>query len=84
MMDLEEIGRAISSKRRSLKMTQATLATRANVGRTAIDELENGRARELGFTKVARLLSALDMGLRLTETPRNRPTLDDLLREDDD
>lgn len=65
-------------------MTQSALAVRARVGRTAIDELENGRARELGFTKVARILAVLDLGLRLVETPRSRPTLDDLLRDDDD
>lgn len=84
MLDLAELGKTVALRRKSLKMTQPALATLAKVGKTAIDELENGRARELGFTKVSRILSALDMGLRLVESPRGRPTLEDLLRDDDD
>ena len=84
MLDLAVLGRTVALRRKSLKLTQAVLASRARVGRTAIDELENGRARELGFTKVSRILSALDMGLRLIESPQRRPTLEDLLMEDDD
>jgi len=39
---------------------------------------------ELGFTKIARILSALKLDIQLTEAARGRPTLEDLLKEDDD
>jgi transcriptional regulator with XRE-family HTH domain len=84
MLDLAELGKMVALRRKTLRMTQAALALRAKVGRTAIDGLENGRARELGFTKVSRILSALDMGLRLVESPKGRPTLEDLLKDNDD
>lgn len=84
MLDLIDLGQAIATRRRSLKLTQTALAARAMVGRTTIDALENGRASELGFTKVTRILSALGMGVRLVERPAGRPTLEDLLRERDD
>lgn len=84
MIDLWEIGALIASRRKALKLTQKALADRARVGRTTLDALENGRAGELGFTKVARILTALGMGLRIVEAPGRRPTLEDLRADDDD
>jgi len=84
MLDLVDIGKVVAERRKSLKLTQPAVAALAKVGMSSIDALENGRARELGFTKVSRILSALDMGLRLVESPRARPTLEDLLRDEDD
>ncbi len=65
-------------------MTQTALAERAAVGRSTIDALENGRAGELGYNKIARILAALGLSLRIVETRSVRPTLEDLLAEDDD
>lgn len=84
MVDLSKIGGLIAFRRKALKLTQKALADRARVGRSTLDALENGRAGELGFTKVARILTALGMGLRVVEAPGHRPTLEDLLEEDDD
>jgi transcriptional regulator with XRE-family HTH domain len=84
MLDLPTLGEAVARRRSALKLTQTGLATRAKVGRSTIDSLENGRAGELGFTKVARILAALDLDLRLTEAGHGRPTLEDLLRDNDD
>ncbi|MGV9006064.1 MAG: helix-turn-helix domain-containing protein [Brevundimonas sp.] len=84
MTDLWEIGALIASRRKALKLTQKALADRARVGRTTLDALENGRAGELGFTKVARILTALGIGLRIVEAPGRRPTLEDLRNDDDD
>jgi transcriptional regulator with XRE-family HTH domain len=83
MLDLATLGETIARRRRTLGLTQTALALRASVGRATIDSLENGRAGELGFTKVARILAALDLDLRLTEAARGRPTLEDLLQEQD-
>ncbi len=84
MTDLWEIGALIASRRKALKLTQKALADRARVGRTTLDALENGRVGELGFTKVARILTALGRGLRIVEAPGRRPTLEDLRNDHDD
>ncbi|HEY1562062.1 MAG TPA: helix-turn-helix transcriptional regulator [Caulobacteraceae bacterium] len=84
MLDLPTLGKRIAERRSSLKLTQAALASAAHVGRATLDALENGRAGELGFAKVARILAALDLNLRIVESAHGRPTLEDLLAEDDD
>jgi transcriptional regulator with XRE-family HTH domain len=84
MLALPDLGRHIARRRRSLKLTQAELARRARVGRVTLDALENGRSGELGFVRIGRILAALGLELRLTEVAGARPTLDDLLADDDD
>ena len=84
MLDLTILGRTIAARRSALKLTQVVLAARARVGRATLDALENGRSGELGFIKVARILAALDLDLRVVEAGRGRPTLEDLLAEDND
>jgi hypothetical protein len=46
--------------------------------------LENGRAGELGFSKIARLLAVLGLDLTLQSASSLRPTLDEILEEDRD
>ena len=84
MLDLVSLGERIAQRRSALKLTQAALALRAMVGRATVDALENGRARELGFAKVARILSALNLDLQIVDAGHDRPTLEDLLKENDD
>ena len=84
MLDLASLGQTIAQRRKRLKLTQAALAKRAQVGRVTVDALENGRSAELGYTKVARILSALGLEIRTVEAAQARPTLDDLLDENDD
>jgi len=60
------------------------LARKAGISRATLDALENGRSSELGFTKVANILSALGLELRVHEANLQRPTLDELLEEDRD
>ena len=84
MLDLTTLGEIIARRRATLKITQVGLAARARLGRATVDALENGRAAELGFAKVVRLLAALNLDLRVVEASRGRPTLEDLLAEDDD
>ena len=68
MIDLISIGSQIAERRKSLKLSQSELSRLAGLSRATLDALENGRARELGFAKVSRLLAAL--GLELTLHPR--------------
>jgi len=82
MNSLAEIGQRIASARKERRLTQTELASRAGVSRPTIDLLENGRASEIGYSKLARILAAVGLELRLQTIERERPTLDDLLKED--
>jgi transcriptional regulator with XRE-family HTH domain len=81
MLDLISIGEQIAERRKTLKLSQAALSRKAGISRATLDALENGRARELGFSKIARLLAALGLELTLQTASSRRPTLDELLQE---
>ncbi len=83
-MDIVSIGEEIAAQRRRLKLSQAKLARKAGVSRATLDALENGRAGELGFSKIAKLLAALGLELKLQTASSQRPTLDELMQEDRD
>jgi len=84
VFDLLAIGSHVSSRRRTLQLTQSELARKAGVSRATLDALENGRSGELGYSKVANILSALGLELKVQEANRQRPTLEQLLEEDRD
>jgi transcriptional regulator with XRE-family HTH domain len=63
-------------------LSQLALAMKAKVGLSTLEALENARLGELGFTKVTNILSALGMELMLREASTRRPTLDELLEEE--
>jgi transcriptional regulator with XRE-family HTH domain len=84
MLDLNAIGAQIVERRKSLKLSQAELSRKAGISRATLDALENGRAGELGFSKVSRLLAALGLELSLETASSHRPTLDELIQEDRD
>jgi transcriptional regulator with XRE-family HTH domain len=80
-VDLISLGRQIAATRRQLKLSQAELARQASISRATLDALENGRTGELGFSKIARVLTALGLELKIQTTSSRRPTLDELLQE---
>lgn len=84
MADLISLGAEIAERRRGLKLTQTELSRKAGLSRAMLDALENGRAGELGFSKVNRLLAALGLELTLQTASSKRPTLDELMQEDRD
>ena len=84
MTTLCQIGQAVATARGSLGIRQVDLAARAGLSRATIDALENGRASDIGFSKLARILAALGLELSLRPATNERPTLDDLMREDAD
>jgi transcriptional regulator with XRE-family HTH domain len=67
MLTLSSIGTRIAAKRKALGLTQSRLASQASVGRSTLDALENARMEELGYSKVARILSALGLELELQD-----------------
>jgi transcriptional regulator with XRE-family HTH domain len=79
MLDLNFLGATIAEHRKKLGLTQAELAGMADTSRSTIALLETGQARELGFNKMARILSVLRLELKVGEANAGRPTLDDLL-----
>jgi transcriptional regulator with XRE-family HTH domain len=84
MLDLISIGGQIAERRKTLKLSQIALARKAGVSRATLDALENGRAGELGFSKLTKLLAALGLELTLQAASSRRPTLDELMQEDRD
>lgn len=83
VFDLPTIGVQIAERRRALGLRQVDLARQAGVGRATVEALENGRLRELGSVKLSRILAALGIELALDESKKRKPTLEDLLREDE-
>lgn len=81
MLSLSLIGEQIAARRKSLGLTQSALAKQAKVGLSTMDALENGRIGELGFSKIARILAALRLELKIQEMAGKRPTLEELLEE---
>lgn len=84
MLDLITIGSQIAERRKTLKLSQAELARKAGVSRATLDALENGRAGEIGFSKLTRLLAVVGLELKLQAAGSHRPTLDELIQEDRD
>lgn len=84
MLSLSILGGRVAQRRKELKLTQAALARNAGISRATLDALENGRTGELGFSKIARLLTELGLELAVQPAASQRPTLDELLREDRD
>jgi transcriptional regulator with XRE-family HTH domain len=82
MIDLRRIGKQAADARRLRKLAQLDVAQRAGVSLRTVSLLENGRASDLGYSKLARILAAVGLELRLEPIASERPTLDDLLRED--
>jgi HTH-type transcriptional regulator / antitoxin HipB len=83
-VDLNRIGSQVAERRRALQLSQTALARKAGISRATLDALENGRAGELGFSKVTRLLAALGLELTIETAGSHRPTLDQLLEQNRD
>ena len=84
MITLASIGGRIAEARKNHHISQAVLAKDAGVGHSTLDALENGRLGELGTSKIIRILSALGLELQIHETVDRRPTLDQILNEQED
>jgi transcriptional regulator with XRE-family HTH domain len=84
MINLISIGQEIAGRRKKLKLSQSELARKAGISRATLEALENGRAGELGFSKLNKLLAALGLELKVQAASSHRPTLDELLKEDRD
>lgn len=68
-MYLAEIGARLRRARKARQMTQAQLAAEVGIARATLSQLESGAVRELGFTKIQRLLAAVSLELLIGEAP---------------
>jgi transcriptional regulator with XRE-family HTH domain len=84
MIPLFSIGEEIAKKRKELGLTQRALARKSGVGLSTLDALENARLGELGYAKITNILTALGLELRLQESTTRRPTVEDLMNEEND
>jgi transcriptional regulator with XRE-family HTH domain len=84
MLSLHSIGERIAVMRKMLGLTQPALAKKARIGLSTLDALENGRLRELGYSRITNILSALGLELKLEKASASRPTLDELMEEERD
>ncbi len=84
MNTLGLIGQQVAIARRQQGLRQADLASRSGLSRATIDALENGRASDIGVSKLNRILAALGLELSLRPFTDQRPTLDELLKENSD
>jgi transcriptional regulator with XRE-family HTH domain len=81
---LATIGQRIAAARKTAGHSQSDLAARAQVSRATINALENGRASDIGFSKLNRILAVVGLGLDLRASANQRPTLDELLKDNGD
>ena len=81
MLSLTGIGQQVATERKRRHLTQKDLANLAGVSRATMDLLENGRATDIGSSKLARILAGLELELRLAPVVSRRPTLDEILKE---
>lgn len=80
-MDLNEIGDLVRRHRKSLGLTQHQLAARSGVSRPRIAALETHRLPEIGFKNLQRILNAVGLDFRITDLNQRRPTLEDLIED---
>jgi transcriptional regulator with XRE-family HTH domain len=83
MLLLVDIAEQITKRRKTVGMSQTELAKRALVSRSTLESLENGRIGELGYAKVNRILIALGLEFKMQEMNLSRPTLDELMIENE-
>jgi len=81
---LATIGAQIARVRKATGLSQTDLASRSNVSRATINALENGRTGDIGFSKLNRILVVVGLELNLRASSSQRPTLDELLNDNED
>ncbi len=84
MLTLFSLGEQIAIKRKEMGLTQTALAEKARVRLSTLDGLENGRMRELGYSKITNILAALGLELKLQEASARRQTLEEIMDEERD
>ncbi|WP_367178443.1 helix-turn-helix transcriptional regulator [Aquidulcibacter sp.] len=83
MLQLTDIAQHVRESRKAQKLTQAALAARAGISRAQIERLENDKLGDMGIVLILRVLRVLDLELTLQAFNHGRPTLDDLVKDNE-
>lgn len=74
-MNLQSMGKLVADQRRAKRLTLREVASAAEVGRSTLAALEAGKLAELGFAKLARICSVLDLALEARPLTLERPLM---------
>lgn len=75
-MNLAELGRAVKAKREQIGISQDLLAKLTGLSRVTINRFENGTLKsDLGYARIAGVLTVLGMDLQATQAPGLRNAL---------
>ena len=80
MQTLSELGVAVSTRRKSLKLKQRDLAQRSGLTRELLVRFERGQVAEFGSRKLLAVLAVLGLEMNFSEVGASG-TLDELRRE---
>ena len=80
MQTLQELGHALSERRKFLGLKQGVVAKQSGVSQELLSRLERGQLAEFGSRKLLAVLAVLGMELAFTEVGA-AGTLDELRRE---
>jgi HTH-type transcriptional regulator / antitoxin HipB len=80
MQTLQELGQALSERRKALGLKQGQVAEQSGLSQALLSRLERGQLAEFGSRKLLALLAVLGMELAFTEVG-TAGTLDELRRE---
>jgi transcriptional regulator with XRE-family HTH domain len=80
MQTLAELGEAVATKRKALKLSQSEVASRTALTRETLVRFERGRLTEFGSRKLLAVLAVLGLEISFTEVGA-AGTLDELRRE---
>ncbi len=80
-MNLQSLAQLIRDTRKTKGFNQAQVAEWAGINRTTLSKLESGVLAEIGFAKVERVLSVLGLSIEVVPANQQRPTLDELVAE---
>lgn len=78
--DIEQLGPILKARRKTLRLTQESVATAAGISRTHLSQIETTKAVNIELPTLLRLLRALSLSAFVAPTSK-RPTLNQILRE---
>ena len=84
MVTLDEIGKRIAEIRKERGLRQIDVAKEAGLSRATLEALENGRATDIRWSKLTRILRSIELEIVVHPVERGRLVLDRLLAEAED
>lgn len=83
-MSIFDLGESLALARRHRRLSQRALAAKAGVSVTWLSKFERGDAMEPSLHRVMRCLNVLGLDLRLSPYNQGRPSLDDMVAQDEE